>query len=173
MDRLINVSIVAQTTMTVMEDVHLVISSEDDAKALCRAQCEAFDAEARTLHWPEPHGPEGYDDIEGQLDLMRRTSLFRIVLAGRTVGGAAIIDSGNKCRLVRIFVDPAYQGTGIGHIAFLQLVERYPNAAIWELDTPSWSLRNHRFYESLGFKKIGETNEVERGFRLFLYERRN
>jgi GNAT superfamily N-acetyltransferase len=159
--------------MTVMEDVHLVISSEDDAKALCRAQCEAFDAEARRLHWSGPRGPEGYDDIEGQLDLIRRTSFFRIVLAGKTVGGVAIVDSGNKCRLVRIFVDPTHQGMGIGHVAILQLMERYPNAAIWELDTPSWSLRNHRFYESLGFRKVDETDEGERGFRLFLYERRN
>jgi len=26
----------------------------------------------------------------------------------------------------------------------------------WQVETPAYSLRNHRFYKKLGFKKIGE-----------------
>jgi GNAT superfamily N-acetyltransferase len=159
-------------SMTAMKDVHLIISSENDAETLCHIQHAAFDVEARRMHWPGPCGPEGYDTEEGQLDLMQRTELFKIMHLGKTVGGVAMINSGNRCRLVRIFVDPSHQGKGIGRATFMQLFERYPNADMWELDTPSWSLRNHVLYESLGFRKVGETDEGDRGFRLFLYERR-
>jgi GNAT superfamily N-acetyltransferase len=159
--------------MIFTEDVDLAVSSENDAERLCQIQRAAFDAESERLHRSRPFGPEGYDSIAGLVDLMRRTELHRIMHRGSTVGGLAVTVSGSDGRLVRIFVDPSRQGMGIGRTALSLLMDRYPNVSKWELDTPDWSSSNHRFYESLGFRKVGETDQEGRGFRLFLYEKIN
>jgi GNAT superfamily N-acetyltransferase len=152
-------------------DVDLVISSEQDAERLCQLQRAAFDAESERFHRSRPFGPEGYDSVSGQVDLMRRTELYQIMFRGSAVGGLAVTVSGGAGRLVRIFVDPLHQGMGIGRTALELLTERHPDVSKWELDTPDWSSRNHSFYESLGFHKVGETDRGDRGFRLFLFER--
>jgi RimJ/RimL family protein N-acetyltransferase len=159
--------------MIFTEEVDLAVSSENDAERLCQLQRAAFDAESERFHRSRPFGPEGYDIIYGLVDLMRRTELHRIMHRGSTVGGLAVTVSGSIGRLVRIFVDPSHQGMGIGRTALLQLMDRCPNVSKWELGTPDWSSRNHRFYESLGFRKVGETDQGDRGFRLFLYEKIN
>lgn len=158
--------------MTVKEDVTLVLATEDDAEALLRIQRSAFLDEARGLHRSVDCGPKGYDRLDGQIALLRNTDLFKILCHGHTVGGVAVADSGGRCRVVRLFVDPSHQRMGIGHAVFPLLYQLYPNALQWTLDTPSWSVCNHRFYESLGFRKVGETDDEGRGFSLFLYERR-
>jgi GNAT superfamily N-acetyltransferase len=164
---------VDMTFMPSPVDVLLVSASASEAGVLAQIQRRAFDSEAAANGWNGPAGPEGYDTENGMLALMEGTEVLRIDLSGATVGGMVVINSGTVCRLVRIFVEPEHQRKGIGHRAFGLLLERYPAAAAWELDTPAWSKKNHRFYESLGFVKTGETDEGERGFRLFLYERRS
>jgi GNAT superfamily N-acetyltransferase len=154
------------------DGVRLVIALEVDTEALCRIQRAAFDSESQ-LHQRTGHGgPDGYDTLEGIKELMERTDLFKIMHNETTIGGVSVIDSAESCRLVRIFIDPRHQGKDIGHKVFALLLERYPDAEIWKLDTPSWSLRNQHFYESLGFGKIGETDRGDRSFALFLYERK-
>lgn len=159
--------------MIFTEDVDLAVSSENDAEGLYQLQRAAFDAESERFHRSGPFGPEGYDSIAGMVDLMGRTELHRIMYRGSTVGGLAVKVSGSVGRRVRIFVDPPHQGMGIGRTALLLLTDRYPNTTKWELNTPDWSSRNRRFYESLGFRKVGETDQGDRGFRLFLYEKIN
>ena len=157
--------------MRQQEGVRLVKASEVDTEALCKNQQAAFDSESQLYQRTSHGGPDGYDTLEGLKELMERTDLLKIV-HDETTGGVAVIDSAGSCRMVRIFIDPVHQGKGIGHEVFALLLERYPDAVKWELDTPSWSLRNHGFYESLGFCKIGETDNGDRGFSLFLYERK-
>jgi GNAT superfamily N-acetyltransferase len=161
-----------KATMTNLDDVHLVTASPLDAEVLSIIQREAFDSGSADLHMSWAAGPDGYDTLDGMKDLSRCTDLLKIIYKGTTVGGAAVIDSGDSCRLVRMFLDPAHQGKGVGQRTFERLLERFPNANTWELDAPSWSLRNHRFYEGLGFLKVGETDKGDRGFSLFLFERR-
>jgi GNAT superfamily N-acetyltransferase len=152
------------------ERVQLVIATEDDSVQLSQIQKAAFDEEARLFHRSEACGPEGYDTVSGQIALMQRTHFYKIMSDGAMVGGVAVIDSDRICRLVRIFMDPQNQGKGIGHAAFRSLMERYPTALKWELDMPSWSSRSHQFYQSLGFIKVGATDEGGRGFPLLLFE---
>jgi GNAT superfamily N-acetyltransferase len=171
MDILKGLMILHPKEMKPQEGVRMVIASEADSEVLCRIQRAAFDSESQTHQWTGQVGPDGYGNREGLKELMGRTDLFKIVQGEITVGGVAVVDSEDSCRLVRIFIDPVHQGKGIGHDVFALLLERYPDATVWKLDTPSWSLRNHRFYESLGFRKVGETDRGERGFALFLYER--
>ena len=157
-DTLINKPFLDRCAMIFQEDVLLVFATEKDAEALCNIQHAAFDSESKMFHGSGPGGPEGYDTVEGLMDLMRRPDLFKIVYDGITVGGLAVVDPGVRCRMVRIFVDPLHQGKGIGSRAFGLLSKQYPNAVAWELDAPSWSLRSHRFYEGLGFVQVGETD---------------
>ncbi len=172
MDTLLNRFFNAQSSMFIREDVTLSVATEKDAETLSNIQREAFDAESLMFHRKGSGGPSGYDTIEGQIDLMERTDFFKIEQNGSTVGGLAVAVSSGRCRMVRIFIDPSAQGKGIGQKAVALMFLRYPRNVVWELDTPSWSLRNHRFYEKMGFLKVGETDVGERGFPLFLYERR-
>ncbi|MNI68764.1 Acetyltransferase (GNAT) family protein [compost metagenome] len=83
-------------------------------------------------------------------------------------------DSGqDKCHLGRIFIDPLHQNRGYGQAAFRFLFESYPAAQIWTLDTPSWAIRNHYFYQKLGFMKTGEILDTQSGETIIEYERRS
>gem|GEM_PF-69328 len=61
----------------------------------------------------------------------------------------------NACHLARIYIDPRYQNLGLGKMTMHMLETLYPSASTWSLDIPFKNLRNHHFYESLGFKHVG------------------
>ncbi|MFD2875681.1 GNAT family N-acetyltransferase [Paenibacillus rhizoplanae] len=69
------------------------------------------------------------------------------------------------------FIDPLYQNQGFGHEALHFLFVQYPAAKRWTLDTPSWAVRNHHFYEKHGFIRIGEIYDAESSQSIWEYER--
>ncbi len=70
-----------------------------------------------------------------------------------------------------IYVLPELQGHGIGKQLMRHVFSLHPEAPRFTLETPYRSLYNHRFYESLGFVKTGETEPEPDGFRLWIYEK--
>jgi GNAT superfamily N-acetyltransferase len=81
--------------------------------------------------------------------------------------------------LCAMFIAPEFQNQGIGTQAMGLLEEVRPAAQKWSLSTVYSSYRSHRFYERLGYVKIGETKpgdhlEIsDERFHLFLYEKRS
>jgi hypothetical protein len=69
-----------------------------------------------------------------------------------------------------IFTD--YQSEGAGTAAMCLLFQMFPRVTQWTTETPHLSVRNHRFYEKLGFVKTGDTAPEDDGFYLFLYEKK-
>jgi hypothetical protein len=53
----------------------------------------------------------------------------------------------------------------------MEYVHRTFPAKHWVLDTPEWHTRNHHFYEKLGYRKVGEQEEVHAGFTLRIYRK--
>lgn len=90
----------------------------------------------------------------------------------KLIGGADIRTNPDftKCRLARIYLDPHYHNLGIGKKAMLELESLYPDAMHWSLDTPHLNVRNHHFYESLGYVRQ-YMKRIDDVLQLFEYEK--
>jgi GNAT superfamily N-acetyltransferase len=88
--------------------------------------------------------------------MMLAGAYFKIVVAGRIVGGVIVLRKRpREYEVGRIFVEPEYQNQGIGTVAFELLWQEYPLAKRWLLGTPAWNQRTRHFYKKVGFVEIG------------------
>ncbi|CAN7407653.1 GNAT family N-acetyltransferase [Rossellomorea sp. LjRoot5] len=111
--------------------------------------------------------PPGYDSIEMTKYMIRELNYFKIHYEGILVGGLILTVVGKRHgRVDRIFVDPLYQGKGIGSKVMECMESEYPEVMTWELETSSRQLNNHHFYEKMGYKKIFEADDE------FCYEKK-
>ena len=113
-------------------------------------------------------------DIENHtLRFIQQGDTYKILKAGRLIGGTVIFnDRKGHYTLGAIFIHPAYQNQGIGQQVMHLIEEQYSDAKSWFLDTPYLSVRNHHFYEKMGYTKTGEEiPNKESDFKLFLYEK--
>ena len=143
----------------------------DDARELLRIQTTAFAVDLEKYG----SGPSGFDSLEWQIDMIESGNYYKIILDGeKIIGGMVVFDKGEDyLHLTRIFIDPDYQNMGLGQLAVCMVERDYPEARRWTLDTPYLNLRNHYFYEKLGYLKVGETEpDPETGFYLFLFEKK-
>lgn len=121
-------------------------------------------------------GPPGYQDRHWHLEALKTKRYIKITSQSEIVGGIIVVDRGaGEYFLDTLFVHPDHQNKGIGRKAMNHLDQKYPEARKWSLLTPYRDFRNHYFYESLGFCKVGELPISRQGmdpdFRLFEYER--
>jgi GNAT superfamily N-acetyltransferase len=141
-----------------------------DAEALVAVQVAAFHSNGLAYPADWTGGPPGYDSVEDAVGKMTRDAYYKIVSDGRIIGGIVVFDRGQgHFHLDVIYVDPGRHGHGIGTQA-MRFIERAHRASTWTLETPSWHVRNQRFYEKLGYVKVGET--VYPDITLFAYEKR-
>ncbi|KAA0564409.1 GNAT family N-acetyltransferase [Bacillus sp. CH30_1T] len=85
---------------------------------------------------------------------------FKIIYQEELVGGVIVTLEGKRHgRVDRIFVDPNYQGKGIGSSTIRLIEEKFPKVRLWELETSRRRLNNHAFYEKMGYKKIFESED--------------
>ena len=120
-----------------------------DAKKLTEIKKRTFDEEVKK--WLPNRDyvtdyniqPPGYDSIEMTKYMIRELEFYKILLDKEIVGGLIITISGKHYgRIDRIFVDPDYQGKGIGSTV-INLIEReFPIVRAWDLETSSEALRH-------------------------------
>ena len=53
----------------------------------------------------------------------------------------------------------------------LMIEEMYPKVKKWKLETPAESNGLHRFYESLGYVKVGEIKDKKSGMSGYKFEK--
>ena len=70
-----------------------------------------------------------------------------------------------------MFIVPEHQGKGYGQEVII-LVEDVVNAEYWELKTILQEERNCHFYEKMGYRKTGFTQEVDDRMTIVSYEKR-
>ena len=130
-----------------------------DCPALAETSRRAFDHDVE-FGAPGPGGPPGYDSVAWHREAFTWGHVFRIVHAGRIVGGAIVIPHGTeRMELGRIWLEPSAQGHGWGEVAMTAIEETYPEASGWGLETPVWNLRNQRFYAKVGYRPTHRTAE--------------
>jgi GNAT superfamily N-acetyltransferase len=130
-----------------------------DAARLTEIQTRSFqDDNKRKPPGCSLEGPPGYDSIDWNAGWIARTPYFKILLDGQIVGGIIVFEMGQgHYELGRIYVDPDFQGRGIGQQAVEQMFDAFLDAVKWTVGTPSWAIRNQHFYEKVGFVKVRET----------------
>lgn len=137
-----------------------------DAEKLTEITKKTFDEEMK--NWLPKQGcvndcnisPPGYASIEMTKYMIRELNYFKVLLNNEIIGGVIITLSGESfARIDRIFIDPIYQGKGIGS-SVINLVERmFPNVRFWDLETSSKQINNHYFYEKMGYKTTIESDD--------------
>ncbi|WP_340021800.1 GNAT family N-acetyltransferase [Paenibacillus sp. FSL K6-1096] len=144
-----------------------------DAAVLADVQKRTFNDDARRYQNKDEDGPPGYDSVSWQAEQMQQGHYYKLLDNGKIIGGMIIFPSPSEeeCHLGRIFIDPLYQNQGFGHEAMHFLLAKYPAAKRWTLDTPSWAVRNHHFYEKHGFVRTGEIYDAESSQSIWEYER--
>ena len=101
------------------------------------------------------------------------TSYYFIILDGVRIGAIRIVynDETKRARISPMFIVPEHQGKGYGQEVII-LVEDVVNAEYWELKTILQEERNSHFYEKMGYRKTGLTQEVNDRMTIVSYEKR-
>jgi len=100
-------------------------------------------------------GPPGYDSAEWQAQMMSYEPIiyYKVSYNDTIIGGLIVwVQGEGKYNLCRIYIDPEFHNQGIGTQAMNFVLQAFPDAKIWTLDTPAWNRRTRYFYEKLGFK---------------------
>jgi multimeric flavodoxin WrbA/GNAT superfamily N-acetyltransferase len=169
----IEIAPLVEKVMKKLERVQVYIEKacECDAEVLTHIQARTFYEDTLKFRGVKG-GPPGVDSIDWTLDMISRAHYFKVLSNKRIIGGIIVFNLGNGLyELGRIFIDTDYQSKGIGQKVIDLLHNSFIDATKWRLETPEWALRNHHFYEKMGYKKIGVEGPIPEGFTLFVYER--
>lgn len=104
--------------------------------------------------------PPGYSSVEMMRYSIEELNCYKVIMDGKIIGGIIVTISGKSYgRIDRIFVDPVYQGKGIGSNVIKLIEEEYPSIRIWDLETSSRQLNNHHFYKKMGYEIIFKSDD--------------
>ncbi|MFW9769518.1 MAG: GNAT family N-acetyltransferase [Candidatus Thorarchaeota archaeon] len=140
-----------------MSKTTIELAEPDDAETLADISKRSFDSDV-DVGAPGPGGPDGYDSPEHQRQMIENRSgdYLKILYDGKIVGGTTVWRvSDTHYEIFNVFIDPDYHRKGIGRESFRLIMEKYPQAKRWTLDTPDWNTRTKAYYENLGFRQYG------------------
>ncbi|MHA2071975.1 MAG: GNAT family N-acetyltransferase [Candidatus Thorarchaeota archaeon] len=153
------------------DSIEVAKAFPEDAELLADISKRAFESDIE-VGSAVKGGPMGYDSV----DVHRRDATrewldyLKVLYDGRIVGGMRVYKMNtNHYEIMGVFVDPEYHRKGIGKRSFEIVMEMYPDAKKWTLDTPDWNIRTKNFYETLGFVQYGVMRWVP-DFELRAYE---
>ena len=132
-----------------MTEVTLVPLTAEDREQFIRDNQEAFNYGAleefglRDDHFEEDGEIISRETIEAAID---GGDAYRIMQAGRAVGGMVLKVNGERGDLDLLFVSPRVHSRGIGYAAWCQAEKLHPEVRVWETVTPYFEKRNIHFY---------------------------
>jgi len=156
-----------------LPDTRIVPANPNDAATYAELCRRAFAPDAERYG----SGPPGLDDPEVQRDILTRGHCHGVEMGGRLVGGLYMFphDDG-RWYLGTIFIDPDLHGRGLGSLLMAFARMGHPAVRGITLETPYRNPHLHTFYESHGYRKVGETTPgdhpeaTDPDFRLFTYQ---
>jgi ribosomal protein S18 acetylase RimI-like enzyme len=139
----------------------------DEAEDILSVQKVAFKEDLETYKDFETN--PATEPIKKLLYKINKNFHYTILIGDKIIGGAELrLDSESECYINRIFLLPEFQNKGLGTRIMNYFENQFPNVKKWTLCTPHKNYRNHRFYEKLGYKKVGE-HKVMEGLNLIDY----
>jgi len=161
--------------MDTNECIELQPLTENDIGSLTEIMARAFDHDTKIHLGEEKGGPDGYDDgrFLTKWGLNSPTESFKVLLNGVLIGGVIVwIRKDGLNYLGTIFIDPIFQGRGMGTKIWALIESMYPDAKSWTTDTPAFSTRNHYFYvHKLGFGIIRIINPGKQKDEVYVFEK--
>lgn len=118
-------------------------------------------------------GPPGHYNTAVHKKWMEE-KLYYICCLEEQLCGSIIIDlDGTHATIHGMQVSPSFMHKGIGSWMLREIRSLYPEVEIWDLETPDYAKRNHRFYEKNGFLRVSTTApEYDLGFGFWHYQLR-
>ena len=131
----------------------------EDYPVLTQIMTAAFDEDTR-LHTSLLHdGPRGYNDgtLIKKLHEIPGYLTEKVVLDGKVIGGYTVCYQQERSILDLLFLSPDVGGQGIGTQVWQHIEHHFADTRCWEVETPSYSKRNHYFYtKKCGFHFVRE-----------------
>ncbi|MGN4443790.1 GNAT family N-acetyltransferase [Bacillus cereus group sp. MYBK79-1] len=137
-----------------------------DAEKLTEIMTRTFDEEAKRWLCCQDDvidyniQPPGYSSVEMMRYSIKELDSFKVIMDEEIIGGIIVTISGKSYgRIDRIFVDPKYQGKGIGSQVINLIEEKFKSVRIWDLETSSRQINNHHFYKKMGYEIIFKSED--------------
>ncbi len=166
--------------MGISMEVELVLAAAEDAALIYEMKYRAF------LPLYEKYHDEETSPVKESIEKViwqvthEGAEYYLIRVAQNDVGAVRIrhsksqTDSGSEQGveyISPIFILPEYQNKGLGQKVIRKMFERYPNTAVWRLDTIKQEAGNCHLYEKCGFVRVGEEHIVNEHMTLVAYEK--
>ncbi len=148
----------------------LVRANINDCEKIHSMQTEAF---ADLLHkykdFDTSPACESIERIKEKLS-QEFTYFYLIYQADNLVGAIRVVDqkNGNRKRVSPIFIMKEFRGKGLAQKAFCE-IEKIHGEDNWELSTILQEKGNCHLYEKLGYKRTGETQNINNKMDIVFY----
>jgi ribosomal protein S18 acetylase RimI-like enzyme len=146
--------------------ISFVKAKKADAETLSKIQIDAFQYDVEECG----SGPPGFDSIKRQKECIDLYNYYSILNHQTIIGGFYFNLVNNKCELIRIFIDPAFQNKGIGSKA-LKYLETQPSIDLIELEASDFNIKNQDFYRNRGFSVMKKKYYTESDYSV-IYQKR-
>jgi ribosomal protein S18 acetylase RimI-like enzyme len=133
-------------------------ATKEDAQTLIEVQNESFREDYETYG----ECPAYEESLEKMTEMIENALVYKTECQGRIISDAIVRkrdDGGYYLRVLAVI--PEFQGKGIGKAMVQFLEEELDDGKYWCLITPKQSDRNRHFYESLGYRNVGEEKHSE------------
>lgn len=103
----------------------------------------------------EEDGPPGYNDGTLSEKILDNPDFSTYIISDDTIAKGFITIAPTENTVHYFCILPKFINQGVGGAAWKLIEAMYPESS-WQVETPSYSLRNHAFYEKFGFEKFAE-----------------
>lgn len=134
-------------------------AQKEDAEEITKIKTSAFNKEINT-YLGRDGGPEGYNKVDSELDIIDRFLAYKILLNDEIIGAFFLYPEGTDILHFEDFViEPKYQGKGYGYKVLCAVQESYPQIREWKLSTPIFSIGNQHLYQKFGYVEISRDSD--------------
>lgn len=137
------------------EEVQISLADLSDASTILALQKRAYVQEAE-LNDNNFNIPPMLQTIESMRSDFSGNTILKAIIRNQIVGSVRAKQVDTTCFIGRLFVEPIYQGKGIGKKLLQSIENFFPDVSAYELFTGLRSLRNREFYKKAGYVEVEE-----------------
>ena len=152
--------------------IELLKATESDIKEIWKMQVEAFkDLLEKYQDYDMSPATESYENVLNKYK-QPWTSYYFITRNNEKVGAVRVIDKkdGSRKRIAPIWIMPDFRNQGLAQLAMRE-VEKLYDSHYWQLDTILQEEGNIYLYEKLGYKRIGEIENIKDGMDIVYFHK--